>query len=119
MKKRFLDCCTLRHRCSLPPFFPLGADVSDTAIEVQDLVRILRVRNHEPIQAVNGLPFRVQRGEVHDLPGPDGIGRNTFHHHSESSKLRVFSGPFILVYCANAAKNRLILTQSEQSLFSL
>lgn len=51
--------------------------MTDTASEVQDLVKIFHRKNHEPIQAVNGLSFRVQRGEIYGLLGPNGAGKTT------------------------------------------
>jgi ABC-2 type transport system ATP-binding protein len=51
--------------------------VSDTAIEVQDLVKVFRRKSHEPIKAVNGLSFRVQRGDIYGLLGPNGAGKTT------------------------------------------
>jgi len=51
--------------------------VSDIAIEVQDLVKIFRRKNHEPIEAVSGLSFRVLRGEIYGLLGPNGAGKTT------------------------------------------
>ena len=51
--------------------------MSDTAIEVQDLVKVFRRKSHEPIKAVDGLSFRVQRGDIYGLLGPNGAGKTT------------------------------------------
>lgn len=44
----------------------------DTIIEVKNLVK-----NYESVQAVRGLSFSVQRGEIFGLLGPNGAGKTT------------------------------------------
>ncbi len=46
-------------------------------IEVRNLVKEYRRRAQEPLRAVDGLSFTVQRGEIFGLLGPNGAGKTT------------------------------------------
>ena len=47
------------------------------AIIVQDLVKVYQKKGKPPIRAVDGLSFRVRRGEIFGLLGPNGAGKTT------------------------------------------
>ena len=51
--------------------------MSDSAIEVEDLVKVFRRRGQPPLRAVDGLSFNVQRGAIFGLLGPNGAGKTT------------------------------------------
>ncbi|MEP6667029.1 MAG: ATP-binding cassette domain-containing protein [Nocardioidaceae bacterium] len=46
----------------------------EAAVEVEDLVKRYPKR---PVNAVDGVSFRVQRGEIFGLLGPNGAGKTT------------------------------------------
>jgi ABC-2 type transport system ATP-binding protein len=51
--------------------------MADTAIEVQDLVKVFPVRGRAPVRAVDGLSFSVSTGSIFGLLGPNGAGKTT------------------------------------------
>jgi ABC-2 type transport system ATP-binding protein len=51
--------------------------MADTAIEVQDLVKVFPVRGRAPVRAVDGISFSVTAGSIFGLLGPNGAGKTT------------------------------------------
>jgi len=49
----------------------------DSAIEVENLVKVFRRRGHPELRAVDGLSFTVSRGSIFGLLGPNGAGKTT------------------------------------------
>ena len=49
----------------------------DAAIEVADLRKTYRGRRTGEIRAVDGVSFRVERGEFFGILGPNGAGKTT------------------------------------------
>jgi ABC-2 type transport system ATP-binding protein len=50
---------------------------TDTAVEVQDLVKEFRAPGGGTLRAVDGVSFEVRRGEVFGFLGPNGAGKTT------------------------------------------
>jgi ABC-2 type transport system ATP-binding protein len=51
--------------------------MSDTAIAVEDLVKVFTGRGRAPVRAVDGLSFDVSAGTIFGLLGPNGAGKTT------------------------------------------
>jgi ABC-2 type transport system ATP-binding protein len=51
--------------------------MTDTAIEVEDLVKVFPGRGRAPVRAVDGLSFAVSAGSIFGLLGPNGAGKTT------------------------------------------
>ena len=51
--------------------------MTQTAIEVEDLVKVFTVRGRAPVRAVDGLSFTVSAGSIFGLLGPNGAGKTT------------------------------------------
>jgi ABC-2 type transport system ATP-binding protein len=51
--------------------------MADTAIEVEDLVKVFQGRGRAPVRAVDGLSFAVSAGSIFGLLGPNGAGKTT------------------------------------------
>jgi len=51
--------------------------VTDSAIEVVNLVKTYEKRGVSPVRAVKGISFDVRRGEIFGLLGPNGAGKTT------------------------------------------
>jgi ABC-2 type transport system ATP-binding protein len=51
--------------------------MSAYALEVHDLVKTYPVRGKEPLRAVDGMSFSVERGCIFGLLGPNGAGKST------------------------------------------
>jgi ABC-2 type transport system ATP-binding protein len=51
--------------------------MNDTAIDVRNLVKVYGKRGQPPVRAVDGISFRVRRGEIFGLLGPNGAGKTT------------------------------------------
>ncbi len=51
--------------------------MADTALEVENLVKIYRARGKGPTRAVDGMSFAVARGAIFGLLGPNGAGKTT------------------------------------------
>ena len=51
--------------------------MSDTAIRVENLVKVYRPRGTAEIRAVDDLTFSVERGSIFGLLGPNGAGKTT------------------------------------------
>jgi ABC-2 type transport system ATP-binding protein len=51
--------------------------MADTAIEVEDLVKVFTGRGRAPVRAVDGLSFAVSAGSIFGLLGPNGAGKTT------------------------------------------
>jgi ABC-2 type transport system ATP-binding protein len=50
---------------------------TDAAIEVENLVKIYRVKSAHAVRALDGLSFSVKRGEIFGLLGENGAGKTT------------------------------------------
>ena len=46
-------------------------------IEVTDLTKVYRARGRQKVEALNGVSFTVQQGEIFGLLGPNGAGKST------------------------------------------
>ncbi|MBI2956362.1 MAG: ABC transporter ATP-binding protein [Acidobacteria bacterium] len=51
--------------------------MTDTALEVENLVKIYRPRRGAPVRALDGMSFAVRRGHIFGLLGPNGAGKTT------------------------------------------
>ena len=51
--------------------------MTETAIEVVDLVKVFQGRGRAPVRAVDGLSFAVSAGSIFGLLGPNGAGKTT------------------------------------------
>jgi ABC-2 type transport system ATP-binding protein len=51
--------------------------MGDSALEVDNLVKVYERRGQKPVCAVDGMSFSVPRGEVFGLLGPNGAGKTT------------------------------------------
>jgi ABC-type multidrug transport system ATPase subunit len=51
--------------------------MTKTIAEVQNLVRTFTKRKHAPVQALKGISFRVEKGQIFGLLGPNGAGKTT------------------------------------------
>ena len=51
--------------------------MSETALEVENLVKVYRPRRPTPVRAVDGMSFSVARGAIFGLLGPNGAGKTT------------------------------------------
>ncbi len=51
--------------------------MSDTALSVENLVKVYRRRGQPEVRAVDGLSFSVRRGQIFGLLGPNGAGKST------------------------------------------
>jgi ABC-2 type transport system ATP-binding protein len=51
--------------------------MSNTAIVVEDLVKVFKGRGRAPVRAVDGLSFAVSAGSIFGLLGPNGAGKTT------------------------------------------
>src|ERR1700686_1314925 len=51
--------------------------MSESALEVENLVKVYASRGKAPIRAVDGMSFRVPRGIIFGLLGPNGAGKST------------------------------------------
>jgi len=51
--------------------------MSEYAIEVENLVKVYHSGRRNEVRAVNGMSFRVPRGEIFGLLGPNGAGKTT------------------------------------------
>ncbi|MBI4466455.1 MAG: ABC transporter ATP-binding protein [Acidobacteria bacterium] len=51
--------------------------MDDTALEVQELLKVYESRRRPPVRAVDGMSFSVRRGEIFGLLGPNGAGKTT------------------------------------------
>ena len=51
--------------------------MSDYAIEVENLVKVYHPGRRAEVRAVDGMSFRVPRGEIFGLLGPNGAGKTT------------------------------------------
>src|SRR5258708_34208620 len=51
--------------------------MSEFALEVENLVKVYDSRGKAPIRAVDGMSFRVPRGIIFGLLGPNGEGKST------------------------------------------
>jgi len=47
------------------------------AIEVEDVHKVYRGKNGEPVRALDGVSFHVSRGRIYGLLGPNGAGKST------------------------------------------
>ena len=54
--------------------------MSDTAIRVENLVKVYRPRGTAEIRAVDDLTFSVERGSIFGLLGPNGAARSPTVH---------------------------------------
>ncbi|MEX2089564.1 MAG: ABC transporter ATP-binding protein, partial [Bacteroidota bacterium] len=48
-----------------------------SAIEVENLVKVYQTKNRGPLRAVDGISFSVRQGEIFGLLGPNGAGKST------------------------------------------
>jgi len=51
--------------------------MGNSAIDVEDLVKVFAVRGRAPVRAVDGLSFAVSAGSIFGLLGPNGAGKTT------------------------------------------
>jgi ABC-type multidrug transport system ATPase subunit len=51
--------------------------MTDSALEVKDLVKLYKGRGGRTIRAVDGMSFKVRRGSIFGLLGPNGAGKTT------------------------------------------
>jgi ABC-2 type transport system ATP-binding protein len=51
--------------------------MTDLALEVQNLIKVYSPRGRDPVRAVDGLSFSVNRGAIFGLLGPNGAGKTT------------------------------------------
>jgi ABC-2 type transport system ATP-binding protein len=49
----------------------------ETAILVENLVKVFQPRGRAPVRAVDGLTFSIPRGQIFGLLGPNGAGKST------------------------------------------
>jgi ABC-2 type transport system ATP-binding protein len=51
--------------------------LTDSIIEVQNLTKTFTKRKHAPVQALNDVSFKVEKGQIFGLLGPNGAGKST------------------------------------------
>jgi ABC-2 type transport system ATP-binding protein len=51
--------------------------MNDIAVDIRDLVKVYHPRSAPPVRALDGLSFRIRRGEIFGLLGRNGAGKTT------------------------------------------
>ena len=51
--------------------------MSNPVIEVNNLIKVYEKRGQQPVHAVNGISFQVEKGQIFGLLGPNGAGKTT------------------------------------------
>ena len=79
-----------------------------SAIEVTNLVKTFRTGSENVIRAVDGVSFKVEKGEIFGLLGPNGAGKSTIVRmlttivQPTSGNARIFDHAFLECCKSNA-----------------